>query len=66
MEVGKDLVADVGAFIDSEAAQKIKDDLYVDDGLTGGDFHQVSQMVGDRLPDGAYNGTLSQILSLGN
>ena len=33
LEVGKDLVADAGQQIDREAAQKIKNDLYVDDGL---------------------------------
>ena len=65
LEVGKDLVADAGAHIDPEASVKIKDDLYVDDGLTGGDAEQVARFVGEKLPDGDYSGTFSQILALG-
>ena len=66
LEVGKDIVADAGAHIDREASEKIKNDLYVDDGLTGGDHDQVVRMVGEKLPDGTFSGTLSRILSLGN
>ena len=66
LEVGKDLVADAGVDIDPEASKKIKDDLYVDDGLTGGDEELVARFVGEKLPDGSFNGTLSKILALGN
>ena len=66
LEVGKDLVADAGIEIDKEASQKVKDDLYVDDGLTGGSEEQVARMVGEKLPDGTFDGTFSQIMSLGN
>ena len=66
LEVGKDLVADAGVDIDPEASQKIKDDLYVDDGLTGGDAEQIARMVGQKLPDGSFSGTFSQILALGS
>ena len=66
LEVGKDLVADAGAHIDREASEKIKNDLYVDDGLTGGDHDQVVRMDGEKLPDGTFSGTLSKILNLGN
>jgi hypothetical protein len=66
LEVGKDLVAAAGVDIDPEASQKIEDDLYVDDGLTGGDAEQIARMVGQKLPDGSFSGTFSQILALGN
>ena len=54
---------DAGAYIDLEAATRIKKDLYVDDGLTGGATSQVASMVGEKLDDGKYRGTLQQILS---
>ena len=66
LEVGKDLVTEAGAHIDGIASQKIKDDLYLDDGLTGGDEHQVERMVGHKLAGGTFDGTFSQILTLGN
>ena len=66
LEVGKDLVAAAGVEIDKEASQKIEDDLYVDDGLTGGSEEQVARMVGEKLPDGTFDGTFSQIMALGN
>ena len=43
LEVGKDLVADKGEHLDPEAAQRLRDDVYVDDGLTGGDYEQVAR-----------------------
>ena len=36
LEVGKELAADAGEQIDPEAAARIKEDTYVDDGVTGG------------------------------
>ena len=66
LEVGKDLVAEAGVDIDPEASQRIEDDLYVDDGLTGGDEEQVARFVGTKLEDGSYDGKFSKILALGN
>lgn len=37
------------------AAQRIKDDVFVDDGLTGGDEEQVSRFVGVKQEDGNYD-----------
>merc|ERR1711888_83052 len=34
LEVGKDITADEGTHIDPEAAKRIKEEIYVDDGLT--------------------------------
>ena len=47
LEVGKNIVADAGSYIDFEAASRIKEDLYVDYGLTGGTESQVTRMVGE-------------------
>ena len=66
LEVGKDITADEGTHIDPEAAKRIKEEIYVDDGLTGGSAEQVDRFVGKRLPDGQYDGTIPRILALGN
>ena len=66
LEVGKDLVADAGAHIDPEAAARIKNDVYVDDGLTGGSQEQVDRFIGSKTAEGDYDGTFSEILKLGN
>ena len=65
LEVSKDLIADENKQIDYEAAQRIKDDVYVDDGLTGGSEEQVHRFVGDKLADGSFSGTIPQILKRG-
>jgi len=57
LEVAKDIVADAGYDIDPEAACRIKEDVYVDDGLTGGTLEQVSRFVGNKTSDGTYDGT---------
>ena len=66
LEVGKNIIADAGENIDKEASERLKHDLYVDDGLTGGTPEQVQRFVGKKLPDGGYDGTISQILAKGN
>ena len=65
LEVGKDIVAETGVDIDPEASKRIRDDMYVDDGLTGGTMEQVAKFVGKKIEDG-YDGTISQILARGN
>ena len=67
LEVGKDICADKGRHIDEEAAKRIENDIYVDDGLTGGRKEQVERFVGKKDPEtGNYDGTFSQILGIGN
>ena len=66
LELGKGLTADAGEHIDPVATRKIKQDSYVDDGVTGGTKAEVAKMKGTRLPDGTYTGTFSQILKLGD
>ena len=65
LEVGKDLAAEAGEEIDPEAAVCIKDDTYVDDGVTGGSKEQVSRFIGNKNEDGTFDGTIPQILSKG-
>ena len=65
LEVGRDMTAEAGREIDPVAADKIINDSYVDDGVTGGSKAEVERMKGARLGQGSYSGTLGQILSLG-
>ena len=66
LEVAKDLLADTFSYIDPEAAQRVKDDVYVDDGVTGGTPEQVDRFLGVKTDDGSFNGTIPQILGGGN
>ena len=66
LEIGRNMVADAGEFIDPVAARKLKDDSYVNDNLSGGSREEVKHMVGERLPDRRFNGTMQQILNLGS
>ena len=45
---------------------RIKNDNYVDDGLTGGSVAQVARFLGKKQQDGTFDGTFAQILKLGN
>ena len=67
LEIGKDIASEKGEDIDPEAARKLKEDTYADDGLTGGDKEVVKRMVGQRHVhvDGtvSYDGTMTQILA---
>ena len=65
LEVSKVKIAAKGRDIDPEAADKLVEDSYVDDGFTGGDIATVERMVGKKDENGAYDGTMSQILALG-
>ena len=66
LEVAKDLTADAGWDIDPEAAQRVKDDIYVDDGITCGWPEQVARFIGKLREDGTFDGTIPQILGKGN
>ena len=67
LEVSKSKTSDLGKDIDPQAAQKIDEDTYVDDGVTGGKPEDVERMVGIRGSDGKHHGgTISKILALGN
>ena len=66
LEVSKKKVAEIGRYIDPEAADKLVKDTYVDDGPSGGSKEAVQRMVGRKDADGNYDGTMSQILAKGN
>ena len=66
LECAKHKCADLGLDIDALASQKIKEDMYVDDGTSGGTKEEVARLVGERGPDGVFNGTIQKILNLGN
>ena len=66
LEVAKDLAADEGKDIDPVASNKIKEDTYVDDGLTGGTVEEVARFMGVKSADGTFTGTMPQILAKGN
>ena len=65
LEVSKKKIAKLGESIDPEAARKLVEDSYVDDGFSGGKVADIQRMVGTKDSDGNYSGTLSQILALG-
>ena len=66
LEVAKRMISDLGRDIDEQAADIIINDMYVDDGVTGGEEADVARMVGKKDEDGNYDGTLSKILAKGN
>ena len=66
LEVAKDLTAEAGRDIDPIAADRIKEDCYVDDGLTGGSVEEVARFKGLKLADGSFSGTIPQIFAKGN
>ena len=45
-----------------EDASKLLLDTYVDDGTTGGRIKDVLRMLGEKLPDGRYTGTITRML----
>ena len=67
LEVSKDKIAEKGKDIDEQASKVIIQDIYVDDGVSGGKDDDVQRMVGEMDADGKYKGgTISKILQLGN
>ena len=66
LEVAKDLTAEAGRDIDPVAADRIQEDLYVDDGLTGGTVEEIARFKGVKLADGNFSGTMPRIFAKGN
>ena len=66
LEVSLHKVADAGMDICPVAANKVKHDRYVDDGLTGGKKEIVSKLVGEKKEDGTYAGDLAAIFKRGS
>ena len=64
--MAKDLAAAAGEEIDPEAAMRIQEDTYVDDGVTGGTPEQVARFIGIKTEDGTFDGTSPRILAKAN
>ena len=58
LQVSKGFVADLGACIDEEASEKLVEDSYVDDTLTGGDAETVERMVGQKDESEKFDRTI--------
>ena len=65
LEVALNKTADIGRSISPVAAEKLKHDRYVDDGLSGGTRSVVQKLVGRKTHDGSYDGDLAKILEKG-
>ena len=65
LEVALHKIADAGMNISTVASEKIKNDRYVDDGLTGGRREIVDKLVGKKQEDGTYDGDLATIFKKG-
>ena len=61
-EEAGDLVSEEKAKKIIEDANKVKSEIYVDDGSTGGSASDVLRMKGTKSPDGKFSGTISSIL----
>ena len=65
LEVSLDKIADAGVAVCPVAAEKTKQDRYVDDGLTGEKQEVVDKLVGKKQLDGTYDGDLATIFKNG-
>ena len=66
LELTKEVASDEGKHIDEKAAEQLKKNGYVDDGLGGGKKHEVMRMRGNcvKTEEGlVFDGTVSQILA---
>ena len=59
-EVANDLNIDVEEV--KEDSIKLLKDTYVDDGMTGGTKKQVDRMIGSRMEDGSFSGTIPRMM----
>ena len=68
LEIGVDKAADLGEKIDEKAAQKLKEDRFADDVLSGGTWEEVMRMRGklkiDEKGKITFDGTIPKILDL--
>merc|ERR1712030_80592 len=59
-EVAKDLNLSIQDVKDD--SKKLLEDTYVDNGTTGGSKKEVQRMIGNKLPDGSYSGTIPSMM----
>ena len=65
LEIAKCKCTKLGMSIDEAAATRLKDDTYVDDGVTGGSREEVLRFRGEKLANGGFNRSIPRILGLG-
>ena len=65
LECAKRKVSEIGEDIDPVASKRIRTDLYVDDGASGGTKQEVERFVGKKDKKGKYDGTLQKIFEKG-
>ena len=65
LECSKQEVADQGKMIDEVAAVRIREEMYVDDGASGGTLEEIQRFVGEKDGKNKYNGTIQQIFEIG-
>merc|ERR1712105_419046 len=59
-EVAKDINLPIQEVKDD--SKKLLEDTYVDDGTTGGNKKEVQRLIGNKLPDGSYSGTIPSMM----
>ena len=59
-EVTKDLNTSIKDV--KEDSKKLLEDVYVDDGTTGGSKREVDRMIGTKLSDGSFSGTIPSMM----
>ena len=65
LEAAKRKCAEMGDKIDPIAAKRIRTQMYVDDGATGGTREEVERFIGKKNSSGEYDGTIQEIFKLG-
>ena len=63
-ETFKEVATDLNLSVDEviEDSIKLLKDTYVDNGMTGGAKKQVDRMLGSKMEDGSYSGTIPQMM----
>ena len=64
LEIAKRKVSEIGEEIDPVASKRIRTDLYVDDGASGGTMQEVERFVGKKDKKGKYDGSFDKMLRL--
>ena len=60
-ETFKDVTKDLNLSV-KEDSKKLLEDVYVDDGTTGGSKREVDRIIGTKLQDGSFSGTIPSMM----
>ena len=63
-ETYEDVARDLNLSVEEvkKDSKKLLEDTYVDDGTTGGSIKEVDRMIGVKLPDGSFSGTIQSMM----